>query len=300
MNKKLLNMNKNNFEIKNGILVRYTGNDENVIIPDGVTSIRNGVFVNRKDLISIIIPDGVTSIGKNTFAGCTNLKSVTIPDGVTSIDDGAFSWCESITNIIIPDSVINIGDSAFSSCERLIDITIPNNVTSIGDHAFACCRSLKSITIPNGVTSIGDWVFEECNNLESIIVNNENKYYSSDEKGVLFNKDKTKLIRYPIGKVAIEYTIPDTVTTIDDYAFFNCRSLKNITILGAVTHIGEAALIVFNKEKFKETYKDEGLNLDDWEVSSEEFYECNITINTPKNSHIETYARMRDININII
>lgn len=126
-------------------------------------------------------------------------------------------------NVLIPNTyqnkaVTSIGSSAFKNCNTLIRITIPDSVTSIGYFAFDGCSSLTSITIPDGVTSIGGYAFEGCHSLTSIIVDNDNKYFTSID-GDLYNKDKTKLIRYAIGKTDASFIIPDSVTSIGDYAF---------------------------------------------------------------------------------
>ena len=124
-------------------------------------------------------------------------------------------------------------------------ITIPSkidgkSVTSIGPSAFYGCSGLTSITIPNSVTSIGNGAFNGCTGLTSINVASGNNYYS-DNNGVLFNKKKTELIRYPEGKSQTSYTIPDSVTSIGYEAFKYCTGLTSITIPNSVTSIGERA-----------------------------------------------------------
>ena len=109
------------------------------------------------------------------------------------------------------------GDYAFYGCTSLTSVTIPNSVTSIGDWAFYRCTSLTSVTIPNSVTSIGDWAFYSCTSLTAITVDALNSVYSS-VAGVLFNKSQTTLIQCPGGKAG-SYTIPNSVTSIGDYAF---------------------------------------------------------------------------------
>ena len=182
----------------------------------------------------------VTSIGEWTFYGCDNLTSVTIPNSVTSIGDYAFCGCSSLTSITIGSSVTSIGDYAFDYCTSLTSVTIPNSVTSIGGSAFCGCSSLTSVTIPNSVTNIGERAFAWCTSLTSIDVESDNPNYCSVD-GVLFNKDKTKLIQYPISNARTEYTIPNSVTSIGKSAFSGCSRLTAVTIPNSVTSIGEGA-----------------------------------------------------------
>ncbi|MBQ7632187.1 MAG: leucine-rich repeat domain-containing protein [Paludibacteraceae bacterium] len=151
-------------------------------------------------------------------------------------------------DIIIPVSVVynsitysvtSIGTYAFVDCSSLTSIEIPNSVTSIGEGAFSGCSNLTGITIPNSVTSIGAGAFSSCSGLTSINVESDNSNYSSVD-GVLFNKDVTTLIQYPRGKKGA-YIIPNSVTSIGDFALFKCTNLTAITIPNSVTSIGTYA-----------------------------------------------------------
>jgi hypothetical protein len=249
---------------------------KSVVIKSGVTSIGNGAFSyctslekievdsNNKNYTSVDgvlfnkekttlirypegknnttyeIPNGVTSIGDSAFPFCNSLTSVTIPNSVTSIGNSAFFGCDSLASVTIPDSVTSIGNEAFSSCDNLASVTIGNGVTSIGDGAFDFCSSLTSVTIPSGVTSIGRVAFASCTSLEKIEVDSNNNNYTSVD-GVLFDKEKTTLVQYPVGNDRTTYEIPNGVTSIENKAFYSCDSLTSVTIPSGVTSIGRVA-----------------------------------------------------------
>ena len=220
-------------------------------------------FSYQSSIKCVIIRDGVTVIGDYAFFGCTTLTEVTIPDSVTDIGDYAFFECISLTKVTIPDSVTDIGYWAFCGCDSLTEVTIPDRVIAIEYSAFDHCDSLTQVTIGDGVTYIGLYAFGNCNSLTDITVDNNNTHYCSID-GVLFDKSKTTLIQYPIGKetkkyiipdsvtaignwafehcgILTEVIIPDNVTSIESYAFYYCTSLTQVTIGNGVTSIGNQA-----------------------------------------------------------
>ncbi|MGN0572541.1 MAG: leucine-rich repeat protein [Acutalibacteraceae bacterium] len=195
----------------------------------------------RSSIKTIKIGNGVTNISDWAFSSCGVLTSITIPDSVTSIGCDAFYNCDGLTSVTIPDSVTFIDDWAFCDCDGLTIVSIGNGVTSIGDWAFDDCDGLTSVTIPSSVKSIGWYAFKDCTGLTSIAVDVNNPNYSSDESGVLFNKNKAKLIQYPIGNKRTEYKIPDSVTSIGNDAFSNCAELTSVIIPDSVMSIGDWA-----------------------------------------------------------
>ena len=207
----------------------------NLVIPDGVTEIKDYAFRGCPSLTSITIPNSVKSIGESAFYNCDGLKEVhitdlvawcsidfegssanplyyaqnlylnnelitelVIPNGVTSIGNHAFYRCKGLTSITIPNSVTSIGSGAFEHCTGLTSITIPNSVTSIGEHAFSSCSGLTNVTIGNSVTSIGRWAFQYCSGLTSV-------------------------------------TIGNSVTSIGDNAFYGCKGLKTVVNFSSLT-----------------------------------------------------------------
>ena len=171
----------------------------------------------------------------------SSVKTVNIQKGVISIGDHAFYCCDSLTSVTIPDSVTSIGSYAFACCNSLTSVTIGDSVTSIGGYAFYWCDSLTSVTISDSVEIIGSSAFEGCDSLTSIKVDSNNKNYCNDSYGVLYNKNKTTLIQYPIGNSRKTFTIPDSVTRIGSDAFYNCNSLTSVIIGDSVESIGSFA-----------------------------------------------------------
>lgn len=174
-----------------------------------------------------------------------NLEKVLISEGVTTIGDNAFFECDNLISVISSDYVVKPGTKsiaacAFYYCQELTGITLPDSMAGIGNRAFEHCSKLTSVTIPSRVTSIGDSVFNICPGLTGISVAEDNPAYCS-VNGVLYNKDKTALIRFPQGKQDTRFTIPNGVTSISVGAFADCSSLTSVTIPNGVTSIGSEA-----------------------------------------------------------
>jgi hypothetical protein len=232
-----------------------------ITIPNSVTSIGNYAFLGCTSLTAVTIPASVTSIGEMACDSCTSLTSITIPAGVTSIGEMAFNSCTSLTAInvdsgntayssqdgvlynkakttlvycplgktgafTILDSVTTIG-KALANLSGLTSVTIGSGVKIIEPETFMNCTNLASITIGSGVTSIRNDVFSGCTSLTAINVDAGNTAYSSQD-GVLYNKAKTTLVYYPLGKTGA-FTIPNSVTDIGMYAFAYCSSLTSVT-----------------------------------------------------------------------
>ena len=207
-----------------------------ISLPTSLIGIGDFAFQSCERLSRITIPYNLEKIGKGAFASCKSITSLVIPNGVTAIYNSTFQNCESLIDISIGDNVNSIGDYAFKGCNKLLDVSIPDSVTYIGNWAFAECVSLTNVLIPRNITQIGNYAFRNCTSLDSINVDSDNQYYSSIN-GVLFDKNRNTLIQYPIGNGRISYSVPDTVTSIKDTAFFQNKYLETIELPKSVTNI---------------------------------------------------------------
>ena len=178
------------------------------------------------EIINIVIDNGVTRIGNYAFQ-FLEAKHVAIPKSIMSIGEGAFSWSK-LAKINISQSVTNIGVGAFSET-NLTEINIPKNVINIADNGGDTLNLI-------GDPCCSFWDVIGGDSLSAINVDSGNTIYSS-ENGILFNKEKTILIRYPKGKQNTRYYIPDCVTSIGSGAFADCRTLEQIVFSPNLTHI---------------------------------------------------------------
>ena len=212
-----------------------------VTIPDGVTSIEGSAFENCSSLTSVTIPDSVTSIGYYAFRGCSSLTSVTIPDSVMSIVEQVFYNCSSLTSVTMGNGVTSIGERAFSGCSSLTSVTIPDSVTSIGERAFDGCSSLTSVTMGNGVTSIGSCAFRGCSKIKVVNYDGNIESWLGIDFADYGSNPCDGSTLYFKGELVTNAVIPDSITSIGDYAFLGCSSLTSVTIPDSVTSIGSGA-----------------------------------------------------------
>lgn len=240
----------------------YCSGLTSIELPSSITIIKNAAFEYCLGLTEIEIPNNVDSIGLRVFGGCKDLRSIVVASEnpkydsrnncnaiIETTSNTLISGCK---NTLIPSSVTSIGDYAFYRCSNLSSITIPNNVTSIGKNAFYYCSSLTSIEIPNSVSKIGENAFVECSSLISVYIDDLSAWC-----GIAFSNNRSNPLStstsqiYLNGVEVTDLIIPNSVTNIGDYAFYQCSSLSSITIPNNVTSIGKNAFynipyIVYN------------------------------------------------------
>ncbi len=197
-------------------------------------------FENCRKLNDISLPNGLREIYNGVFNSCRNLKSINLPESLIAIGENAFASCDKLTQIHLPKYVTRIDDSVFAGCESLESIEFSDSVSKIGKYVFKDCKSLRSITLPLSLRKIDSGCFRGCLSLERIDVSKRNRNYKSMD-GIMFNKNKSVLICYPSKSEGESYDIPDSVCTIEDWAFSDAGNLKEITIPDSVETIGEGA-----------------------------------------------------------
>ncbi|MBR2445616.1 MAG: leucine-rich repeat protein [Clostridia bacterium] len=246
----------------------------NLEIPAGVTSIGQSAFAYCWSLKRILLPDGITVIEDSSFDSCSSLQEIKLPQGITSIGKSAFEGCQGLMSVAIPEGVTSIGTRAFAKCVGLTSIRIPATVTSIGEDVFHHCDQLSHIEvgennshyvfvngvlydtasmqvvtllhlfsgtllISNDMTEINRYTFEEYPNITAFAVDENHPLYTVVD-GILYNKEKTEIIAVPLSIVG-PVTIPDSVTHLPEYAFYNCRSLTAVILPDTLTEIGRDA-----------------------------------------------------------
>ena len=223
-----------------------------VAIKESTLGIADSAFFGCSDLTSVTIPNSVTTIGDSSFSYCYNLSSINVDSNnpaYRSIDGNLYDKSAKTfiqysigkveTSFSIPDSVTTISVSAFSSCS-LTSVNTGNSVKTINENAFSSCKNLTSVTLGKSITSFNYDTFSDCDSLTDIMVDSNNASYCSID-GNLYNKSATTFVRYALGKAATHFSIPDSVKTIAEGAFYRCLNLTSVTIPNSVTSIEQKA-----------------------------------------------------------
>ena len=231
-----------------------------VTIPASVRTIGKYAFRADKSLVSVNLRAISPAVGTGAFLNAPVAKvvyagsqtqwnaaglgdvfgsSATVYYGSSDFDiDGTtlVSYKGKASSVVIPDNVTKIGSRAFYGCTGVKSVTLPDGLTAIGESAFAGCTSLTAMNIPASVTKIENWAFDGCSALKAFSVPAGSKTFASYD-GALYNKAKTKLLRYPAGKSGSVVTFPATVKIIGDSAFSSCPNIKYVALPYGLTTV---------------------------------------------------------------
>ena len=214
-----------------------------------ITTVGSYLFVEAHNLRSVVLGDTVTSIGNCAFERAYQLEDFYIGLNVKSIGIGSFCLCNKLTNITIhpknthfvfEDNVLimdKVNFIHYVPIDPRKSYTIPSTITNVYRYSFYSTNNLETITIPSSVTTMGTRTFFHCDNLKKFVLQGVNNNFEVDSYGVLYNKNKTFLTHYPIGRTQPSFTIPNTVIRIADCAFCYSTTLTTLIIPSSVVEL---------------------------------------------------------------
>ncbi len=192
------------FTIVNRTLKKYEGNDERVVIPEGVTAVDDYAFYGARSLRYLTIPDTVREIGNNVFYDCESLEEITLPDSITYMGSGLFSRCAGLKKAVLPSRIRSLPNITFYQCVSLEEVSLPSSVTRVGRAAFQQCASLRKLRLPASLKVLEDNVFDDCVSL-------------------------------------MEADIPEGTEAIGDNVFYQCSGLRLIRLPSSLKKVGKGA-----------------------------------------------------------
>ena len=217
-----------------------------LVLPSLVDDIGAYAFYNCSSLTAMALPSFVTAIRAYTFYGCSKLTSVTIPSNLTTLESDAFRGCSKLPRVTLPQTLTSIGQQAFYGCTSLATVSMSNALTSIGSEAFRGCTSLTAITLPDVLTTVGSGAFYGTTSLSSVTIPASLTSLGTDA----FSGSGLQTLTYASGCTTAlrtwatnltSVTMASTITSIPDYAFYNCSLLSTVNVPSKVKTIGESA-----------------------------------------------------------
>ena len=203
-------------------------------LPAAVTAVSDYAFYCCNTITGVTIPENVTQVGASAFQGCDNLVEVTVKGGKTDIGRSAFASCNKLETVGIQANEAHVGDSAFASCGALSDVIVQSDTVSIGASAFKNCKQLLDITLQGAVTSIGTGAFTGCA-IKTVRITDLEAWCRLTHTDISSNPLQADADLYLNDEKVTDLTWPENITTLSDYTFYNCTSLKSVRIPDSVT-----------------------------------------------------------------
>lgn len=205
-----------------------------------VDGVGEGAFANIDSIGHVYIAEGVRSIGVSAFEG-SSITGITLPSTLRFIEYDAFVGCQSLGNVALPEGLLFIGSSAFSQCPGITRVIIPDSVTDILFDAFSECANLESVHIGSGLNELEGNVFSLSPKLKTLTLSERNSaFYMLD--GILYNRYKKSIVRYPgMNRQDVAFTVPNGITCVEDSCFADANTLKRIILPDSVTKIEDYA-----------------------------------------------------------
>ncbi len=262
-------------------------NDEPVrelTIPEGVSQIKDNVFLHISSITSLKLPNSLRKIGSWAFGLASNIESISFGDGLEVIEDYTFHECERLTEVTLPHTMKKIGEKAFALCKGMRKLSL-GGVEVIGDEAFLGCNALSSLTIPASVRVIGKMTFKSLH-IKSLtmlgaldLIDKEAFEYCEEIEE--FTLGGAKVIGYSAFrgcKKIKSVIIPSGVEKIADYAFSYCSSIEKVELPDTIIEIGSHA---FDNNDFVSNHRKKLYinGLENW---------CNITFKDEMSNPIST------------
>ena len=214
---------------------------ESVVIPNSVTRMGSQLFKGCSSLVNVTLPEGITQLSLNMFRDCTSLTQLDLPQSLTSIGASALKGCTSLVAIDVPEGVTDIGDEALSGCTSLSVITLSETLRSVGQSVFQDCSSLNQIAFPLSLNSIGQNAFQGCTSLSQVDVDSMTQWCRMHFENECANPLSIGANLYVAGALVTNLVIPQDVTAIGNYAFYNDLALNSVTLPVSVTRVGTLA-----------------------------------------------------------
>lgn len=207
-----------------------------VILPDAITVLPNGVFDGCSLLERVVMPS-VTVVGRSAFEDCTGLKEIEFQSGLTALEESAFEGCSSLSTVVLPDTTVSLGERCFyqSGLENLK----ADGVQAIAYNAFYGCEKLTALNLPS-VVSIEEYAFDRCYNLKEMSIG---KHLQQNKSGFKFLSKVS--INSPVpdnafGGALTEATLGEGVTSIGANAFKNSQ-ISELTLPSSLKSVGTNA-----------------------------------------------------------